>query len=34
MIAVIKSPGTICEYDVYKALLEAKVPSQIVKYKE
>ncbi|MEM0200392.1 MAG: phosphoribosylformylglycinamidine synthase I [Saccharolobus sp.] len=34
MIAVIKFPGTTCEYDVYKALLEAKVPSQIVKYKE
>ncbi|QIW24373.1 phosphoribosylformylglycinamidine synthase I [Sulfolobus sp. S-194] len=32
--AVIKFPGTTCEVDVYKALLEAGVESEIVKYKD
>ncbi|MFP3260190.1 MAG: phosphoribosylformylglycinamidine synthase I [Sulfolobus sp.] len=32
--AVIKFPGTTCEIDVYKALLEVGVESEIVKYKD
>ncbi|BAK54601.1 phosphoribosylformylglycinamidine synthase I [Sulfurisphaera tokodaii] len=32
--AVIKFPGTTCEIDVYKALLEAGVEAEIVKYKD
>ena len=32
--AVIKFPGTTCEVDVYKALLEAKVDAEIVKFKD
>ena len=32
--AVIKFPGTTCEVDVYKALLEAKVDAEIVRYKD
>ncbi|MCH4814844.1 MAG: phosphoribosylformylglycinamidine synthase I [Saccharolobus sp.] len=34
MIAIVKFPGTTCEADVYKALMEAGVPTVIVKYKE
>ncbi|WP_338600461.1 phosphoribosylformylglycinamidine synthase I [Sulfolobus tengchongensis] len=34
MIAIIKFPGTTCETDVYKALVEAGVPAIIVKYKD
>ncbi|AAK40939.1 phosphoribosylformylglycinamidine synthase I [Saccharolobus solfataricus] len=34
MIAIIKFPGTTCETDVYKALIEAGVPTVIVKYKD
>ncbi|BFH74523.1 phosphoribosylformylglycinamidine synthase I [Sulfurisphaera javensis] len=32
--AVIKYPGTTCEIDVYKALLEAGVNAEIVRYKD
>lgn len=32
--AVIKFPGITCEIDVYKALLEAKVDAEIVRYKD
>ncbi|ACP38254.1 phosphoribosylformylglycinamidine synthase I [Sulfolobus islandicus M.14.25] len=34
MIAIVKFPGTTCEADVYKALMEAGVPTVIAKYKE
>ncbi|AOL15840.1 phosphoribosylformylglycinamidine synthase I [Sulfolobus sp. A20] len=34
MIAVIKFPGTTCESDVYKALLEAGVQAKVVKHQE
>ncbi|MCY0860739.1 MAG: phosphoribosylformylglycinamidine synthase I [Sulfolobaceae archaeon] len=33
-VAVIKFPGTTCEIDVYKALREANVESEVVRYKE
>jgi len=32
--AVIKFPGTTCEVDVYRALLEAGVEAEIVKYRD
>ncbi|QGA67478.1 phosphoribosylformylglycinamidine synthase I [Sulfolobus sp. E11-6] len=34
MIAIVKFLGTTCETDVYKALIEAGVPTRIVKYKD
>jgi phosphoribosylformylglycinamidine synthase len=34
VIAIIKFPGTTCEFDVFKALSEAKIPATVVKYKE
>lgn len=34
MIAIIKFPGTTCEIDTYKALIEAGVSAEIVKFKE
>jgi len=33
-VAIIKFPGTTCEVDVYKALLEASVDAEIVKFKD